>query len=400
MQLIICFLITLTLVNYIFTSPVERVHPDVGKNVLEIITGNGYPVEQHSVTTDDGYIIELHRIPHGINNAGEPDKPVVFVMHGLMSSSADWTNSGVNRSLAYLLADLGYDVWMGNARGTTWSREHVIYDPDVDLKDFWEFSWHEIGYYDLPASIDYALAATGQEKLFYIGHSQGTTAYFVMASDRPEYNDKIRLSSLFAPVMFVENINDPVVQNLSQNWREIEARAEEQGLWEIYKYNPIYVDIALEYCDADKNTTDLCEIFLFGGMGPDPDQLDNELIPVIASNAPAGCSVKQYIHFGQEVFSGGFHKYDHGVEENLALYGQETPPNYNISQITAPVAIYYGKNDYLTAYEDIAHLIEVLPNLVVNHEIEYELFNHIDFLWATDVVEMLYRHVFENLQNY
>ena len=44
-----------------------------------------------------------------------------------------------------------------------------------------DFRWHEIGMYDVPASVDYVLKTTGKSKLNYIGHSMGTTAFFVMA---------------------------------------------------------------------------------------------------------------------------------------------------------------------------------------------------------------------------
>lgn len=36
-------------------------------------------------------------------------------------------------------------------------------------------SFDEMAKYDLPATIDFILKKTGQDKLHYVGHSQGTT---------------------------------------------------------------------------------------------------------------------------------------------------------------------------------------------------------------------------------
>lgn len=53
--------------------------------------------------------------------------------------------------------------------------------------------WHEKGVYDLPAAINYITDVTGQARMFYVGHSEGGTEYFVMTSERPEFNARIRL---------------------------------------------------------------------------------------------------------------------------------------------------------------------------------------------------------------
>lgn len=82
-----------------------------------------------------------------------------------------------------MLADAGYDVWMGNARGTENSCKHTHLNPNgSNQKEYWSFSWHEIGYYDLPAFIDYILKLTKYAKLNYIGFSQGTTTFLVITT--------------------------------------------------------------------------------------------------------------------------------------------------------------------------------------------------------------------------
>jgi len=83
-----------------------------------------------------------------------------------------------DKAFGYLLADAGYDVWLGNFRGNIYSRNHTDMDPDQE--QFWRFSWDEMGQYDLPAMLFYVTKHTGQSTLVYVGHSMGTTAFWVM----------------------------------------------------------------------------------------------------------------------------------------------------------------------------------------------------------------------------
>lgn len=46
-----------------------------------------------------------------------------------------------------------------------------------------------------------------------------------------------------------------------------------------------------------------------------------------------------------------FKRFDYGREENLQRYGQEKPPMYDLSQVTAPVVLFYGDGDYISPPE-------------------------------------------------
>ena len=59
--------------------------------------------------------------------------------------------------------------------------------------------------------IDYVLEKTHQTKLQYMGYSQGTTSFYVMCSERPEYNDKVKSMVSMAPIAFLSNQRSPLI---------------------------------------------------------------------------------------------------------------------------------------------------------------------------------------------
>jgi lysosomal acid lipase/cholesteryl ester hydrolase len=74
-----------------------------------------------------------------------------------------------------------------------------------------------MGVYDLPAAIDYVLEQTGQDNLYYVGHSMGTTMFYVLTSSLPQYNDKIRLMTSLAPIGYMAYVTSPLAKFFGAN---------------------------------------------------------------------------------------------------------------------------------------------------------------------------------------
>lgn len=77
----------------------------------------------------------------------------VFMQHGLFSSAETWITNA-DQSPAFILAKAGFDVWLGNNRGSIYSRKNSRINPDTDPKDFFNYSFYELGKVDAPAQID------------------------------------------------------------------------------------------------------------------------------------------------------------------------------------------------------------------------------------------------------
>lgn len=69
--------------------------------------------------------------------------------------------------------------------------------------------------FDLPETIDYILQVTGVAQVAHVGHSQGTTAMWVMLSERPEYKSKVALHIAYAPVAFHAHSVNPIFRFVS-----------------------------------------------------------------------------------------------------------------------------------------------------------------------------------------
>ncbi|XP_033218381.1 lipase 3-like [Belonocnema kinseyi] len=364
---------------------------DAKLTTVELIDKYGYNPETHTVVTYDKYILEMHRITGPKNNSDPDGKPAVLLLHGIFMSSADWIILGPGKALGYILADAGYDVWIGNVRGNTYCRKHL--NSAINEKDFWSFSWHEIGSRDLPAMIDFILEKTGNRKIFYIGHSQGTTNFFVMASELPEYNDKIISMHALAPVAYCQHMTSPPLRFLSMIDHQLSLVTKFFGMYELRLTKEFYNKFTSKFCAENSILQPLCSNLLFMISGFNPSQMNMTLLPTILGHTPAGASVKQTLHYSQLMKKNYFRQYDYGFSGNLKKYGRLSPPDYDLSLITTPVILHYSANDWLAHIKDVESLYKELGNPVAKIRVPLNEFNHLDFLWAKDANTLLYEKI-------
>lgn len=79
----------------------------------------------------------MSRIPGRIGD-DRTGKPVALFVNAMDCSMMEYiAHADPTKAPAFVLADLGYDVWLGNNRGNAYSKRHVSLN--TQKKEFWDF---------------------------------------------------------------------------------------------------------------------------------------------------------------------------------------------------------------------------------------------------------------------
>ncbi|KRY57618.1 Gastric triacylglycerol lipase [Trichinella britovi] len=335
--------------------------PEAHLDTCGIIVREGYRCEEHSVITEDGYILRLQRIPNDGHRSGK--KLPVVLQHGLLQSASDWVLNSRNHSLGFILADAGFDVWLSNVRGNVYSRRHVSLHPKS--QEFWAFTIDQMAIYDLPAIINFVLNETSAPSLHYAGHSQGTTIGFILFSERP-------------------------------TWSAAKPMVEMVGGYEFMPSTRFMKWLGGKLCTG--RTAFLCQNALFLFVGCDFLNFNMTRLPVYMAHTPSGTSVSNIMHFSQMIQKGEFKKFDYGSHENTKIYNQPESPKYKVGNMLVPVVLYWGGNDVFTVESDITRLSGELKSTLSIHY--YHDSDHVDFVWGTNMADGAYRRMLEVISNY
>ncbi|KAJ9686567.1 hypothetical protein PVL29_015445 [Vitis rotundifolia] len=350
-----------------------------------MVETQGYACEEHKVTTQDGYILSVQRIPVGRSGEASAERAPVLLQHGLLMDGITWLLLPPDQSLAFMLADSGFDVWIANTRGTKYSRGHTSLDPWDSA--FWDWSWDELVSYDLPASFQYVHDQTRQ-KLHYVGHSLGTLIALAAFSQN-QLLSMSRSAVLLSPIAYVGQMTSPLARNAADNF--IAETLYRLGLDEFDPRGEAVVNLLKAICKKPGvDCTDLLTSFTGQNCC-----LNSSIVDVFLEHEPQSTATKNTIHLSQMIREGTLAMYDYKDEdENMEHYGQPTPPVYNMKTIPndLPLFLSYGGQDALSDVNDVQILLESLKDhdgdkLVVQYREDYA---HADYVMASNAKQAVY----------
>ncbi|KAF9530668.1 Alpha/Beta hydrolase protein [Crepidotus variabilis] len=375
------------------------------RDFTDICAVFGYECEEHSVTTDDGYILSLKRILPQERHERSVQRPVVYLQHGLCTNCELFMAvSNPRRCLPLVLVENGYDVWLGNNRGNKYSRNHTTLPVASDA--FWDFSIDNLAISDVPSSVSYVLECTKQPKLSYIGFSQGSAQAFAALSVNSKLNQQVNIFIALAPIMRPKGYSAKLVDMMmKRNPKSIQLFFGIRALFPIVSslqciLPTFFLNLAVDYAVyyllafANYNITKVQKLAAYPHLY-------------------CASSVKAVVHWAQVMRAGQFIPFSDDTKHSTSprtkqIYGngngnyhirpdsiEGTLQRYPTENICTPIVLIHGDSDSLF---DLEPMLEHLPLSGV-HCIGLKGYEHLDVLWGKNVHVDVIPKVLEGLQS-
>ncbi|XP_020582719.1 triacylglycerol lipase 1 [Phalaenopsis equestris] len=353
-----------------------------------IVRPMGYPCTEYTVQTEDGYLLTLQRISNGRSALTGYNGPPVFLQHGLFQGGDTWFLNSVDESLGFILADHGFDVWVGNVRGTRWSRKHATLSEHD--RAFWDWSWQDLAQYDLAAMLSYIKTETSS-KVLYIGHSQGTIMAFA-AFTIPDIVKMVEAAALLCPISYLNHISSNFV--IRAVGMHLDQMLLSVGIHQLNLRSNIGVQILDSLCDGHVDCGNL-----LGAITGDNCCFNASRVEYYLEYEPHSTSTKNLHHLFQMIRKGTFAKYDFGWWKNLKHYHSSQPPAFNLGDIpeSLPLLIGYGGSDALADLTDLKRTINELKSKP--EQLYVESYGHIDFILSVKAKDDAYQDLIRFLQS-
>ena len=119
-----------------FVSAANEDYP----RMKQVMDNYKFTWEAVEVETDDGYTLTTFHVTGNEKGKFTPTKSPILIMHGAMSDAAAWVGYyPTGTPMMLQLAEEGYDIWLGNNRGTEYSQKHKTLT--VNQPEFWHYTW-------------------------------------------------------------------------------------------------------------------------------------------------------------------------------------------------------------------------------------------------------------------
>ncbi|KAJ0010063.1 hypothetical protein Pint_33842 [Pistacia integerrima] len=348
----------------------------------QLIQPNGYPCTEHTIQTKDGYLLGLQRVSSRNANLRVGRGPPVLLLHGLFMGGDAWFLDSPEESLGFVLADHGFDVWVGNVRGTRWSHGHISLSENN--KDFWDWSWQELALYDA-AEMIHTINMITSSKIFIVGHSQGTIITLA-ALTQLDIVKMVEAAALLSPITYLEHISAPLVLRMVAV--HLDQMIFAMGLHQVNFRSNVLISLVDSLCDGHLDCNDLLTTITGKNCC-----FNNSRVDFYLEYEPHPSSAKNMRHLFQMIRKGTFSLYNYGIFKNLKLYGQTKPPAFDLSCIpkSLPLWMCYGGNDALADVTDVQHTLKELQS---TPELLYlENYGHMDFILSIKAKEDFHNHM-------
>ena len=349
----------------------------------------GLNLEEETIQTEDRYINSMWRLTSKDEN--NRNGKSVIMQHGLLDGGFTFLILAED-SLPKKLCDEGYVVYLPYIRGTQFSRTHLDYDSSLNSK-YWEFSFDHIAQYDVPANIKFVKQRDNVEKVYYIGHSQGTLTFFLAYMNDPEFMENN--VAKFVALGTVPNVNNAphFLITLFEKSHILDLIPVKNMLTLPKEIGQIFVPL----CTSKAKV--LCNKVLslaFGGFH-ETGRIDYERLGKnIFLYEPGGTSVQNLQHWLQIHKAKRVQKYDFGVLENIKKYGQPTPPIYDLKKMkkySIPSIMTISDADPFANPQDTLDFIDNIENKNIVNILSLTNYNHIDYFWADSAVTEIFPKV-------
>jgi lysosomal acid lipase/cholesteryl ester hydrolase len=258
---------------------------------------------------------------------------------------------------------------------------------------FWLYSLDDIVRYDVISIMDYILNTTNRPTISYVGHSLGTTMFFMAMASQPSYNQKVRKMVGMAPGCYATYTESLLTLLKHINLERMVAMMDIlfAGETPLAKMRET-VSTAMLFCRLIR----LPQTCMRTLKGFETSGFNMTVWIRATKHFPTGVSARTLAQIGSIIRNAKCQMYDFGKDQNKKHYGTDLAPVYNLEKVTTRIMAMYGLHDEVITPRDTKRTVSELGNKEsFAYAVPRSNFTHVDFMLDDQVKPLVYDKVVE-----